>query len=383
MKKKRILLVMLAFVMVFSMAITTGCGNDAPPAVGDNNMEGEAFTEVIHWRLASAWVNGTPLFDVCRRFTENVALLTNGNFIITPHEVNVLTPASGIFDLVQGGAVEVGSDWAGLWSGRSLGFDLLATSMFNFNGWDYYTWIFAAGGLEDAYHFMYNQFNMTYFVTNIVPPESGIKSNVPIHSIDDMRPLSIRMAGRLQGLVFEKLGLTPVMVAFDELYEALQRGVIDAAEVSNPNINYTMNIHEVTRYWLTPGWHQSASVYGKMINLDAYNALPQEYRNALRAAADMTLVEFMAGTQWLDAIATDSMINRHGLTTTRLSDEEMDLIQRTVTEAMSVLAAEDPNYAHVLRSKINFRRVMDPYRYAMERWSFGFPWEPENFPRLP
>ena len=119
----------------------------------------------------------------------------------------------------------------------------------------------------------------------------------------------IRFAGKIQGLVADKLGITPVSISADELYEALMRGTIDAAEYSGPGNDLDMNIQEVTKYWLVPGWHQTSSVYGVMVNKAAYEALPEAYQQALYDAAKLSMADKQAAYVWRDAEATGKLLD--------------------------------------------------------------------------
>ena len=362
MKKKVLSIVMI---MVMMLTLLTGCG-------GGGNESGSAGTgEKVEWKLASCWTDGTFMFEIDSKFCENVSKITEGNFTITPYGVGQLGAATEVFNLVQNGTVEVGGDWPSYWAGYDDGFDLLATTMFNFSGWDYYLWIYEGGGLEDAYNYMFNQYGMVYFPTVACQMESGIRSNKPIESIKDMQSMKIRLAGKIQGLVADKLGITPVSIAANELYEALQRGTIDAAEYSVPSNDVTLNIQEVTKYWLTPGWHQTSSVYGAMVNQAAYDALPDYYKEALDMAARLTFQEYTAKYAYNDAAATSKMINEYNIQTTTLPDEDMAKIKAAYEEATAELCAGSENYKHVYDSMMAYREHMNDYREALGDWGFG------------
>ncbi|WP_130861622.1 TRAP transporter substrate-binding protein [Bacilliculturomica massiliensis] len=374
--KKKIALSLIMILVV--MAAMTGCGGGSGGDTGGGT--GGGGGEKVNWKLASTWADGTFLFSVDQRFCELVGELTDGNFTIKPYGVGQLGAANQVFDLVQGGTVEAGGDWPSYWTGKSLGFDLLATTMFDFTNWDYYVWIYEGGGLEDAYNYMFNQFGMVYFPTAVTPMESGIRSNVPIKSLADFKGLKIRFAGKIQGMVAEKIGITPVTIAADELYESLQRGVIDAAEYSGPYNDDVMKIQEVTKYWLTPGWHQTASAYGAMINQAAYDKLPDAYKDAIEKAAKLTMVEYMAKYTWNDAQATQRILDA-GVETTTLSDEDMATLQQYTLESAEALAAESEDYAHVYKSMLNYRKTMENYRTALGDWGFGI--NLKEYPNIP
>ncbi len=365
-KKSR---VVLAVLIVMALLFTLGCGGSKSKRADSQPGSQQTF----NWKLASCWPDGTFLFEVDKRFCEVVDQLSNGRLKIKAHGVGTLAPANQVFDVVQKGTVECGGDWPAYWTGKNTAFDLLATQMFGFSNWDYYIWIYEAGG-QDVYNKIYGKFNMTYFPTAITGIESGIRSNKPINKIADMQGMKIRFAGLIQGKTLQPFGVTPVSIATNELYEALQRGVIDAAEYSGPYNDDIMKIQEVTKYWLVPGWHQTSSVYGVMINNNAYNKLPDDLKRIVDYAAKVVSHEYTAKYAFRDAVSADKMI-KGGIKTTRLSAEEMDLLEKARTKASEDIAKENPDYAMVLKSQIDYLKKYETYRTLPGEWGFGRNWK--------
>lgn len=190
--------------------------------------------------------------------------------------------------------------------------------------------------------------------------------------------MKIRFAGKIQGLVADKLGITPVSISADELYEALMRGTIDAAEYSGPGNDLDMNIQEVTKYWLVPGWHQTSSVYGVMVNKAAYEALPEAYQQALYDAAKLSMADKQAAYVWRDAEATGKILDA-GVKTTTLPEEDMNKIYEAFVEATKECCAESENYAHVWDSMMKYRETMNDWREAQVDWDFGINFDESSF----
>ncbi|HZK61733.1 MAG TPA: hypothetical protein VFC41_06620, partial [Anaerovoracaceae bacterium] len=81
-----------------------------------------------------------------------------------------------------------------------------------------------------------------------------------------------------------------------------------------------------------------------------------------------------------DAKATSKMISE-GVTLTKLPAEDMALLEQYTLEATEQLAAENPNYAHVLNSMMEYRKTMEDYRDALGQWGFGF--NLDKYPEIP
>lgn len=375
--KKKIFAMLLCLAMVLSLAACGGSSSsggaidaaNAPVASGDSGDSGTQ--EVVQWKMVSTWGSGNVHFTVDKRFTEIVSELTNGNFQITNYAEGELCSASQVFDYVQDGTVQAGGDWGGYWAGKDTAFELLSTIMDDFTGLDYYIWIYEADGL-DCYNEMYGQYGMKYFPLVTNPSESGIRSVTPITSIADMQKMKIRLGGVMAGKAAQKLGINITTVAAAELYESLQRGVIDGGEFSGPKADDSLKLQEVAPYWCAPAWYQSAGVNGVMVNEDAWNALPEEYQTAFEMAARLCCGEELATYYYNDMVVTNQMINEEGITVTHLNDEDMALIRETCLQTYAEECEINPNFKMVYDSMMAYRETATLYREWTGDYSFGY-----------
>ncbi|MDX5433957.1 MAG: TRAP transporter substrate-binding protein DctP, partial [Halomonas sp.] len=238
-----------------------------------------------------------------------------------------------------------------------------------FNGVDYLNWIQQWGGFE-LYQEVYGQYNMVYLPYGITNNESGFMGRTPIESLADLDGKRLRLSGRDQGRVLERLGGSQVTLSGGEIYQAVERGVVDGAEFSTPGVDYNAGFAEVVEYWATPGWHQSASVFGVMINKDAWDALSEETQEKLRIAADATLAWSLA---WSERQSTEGTVKfqEAGVEISTYGEEDMARIQEVTNEVIVEGACEDPMHAKVYHSMIsylqhyaNWRDVSVPYNMS-------------------
>lgn len=381
---KKTLTVLLAACLL--IAALSGCGSSGvmnAPAQGGGggstdttaSSGGLGSGNQYKWRMASCWGQGNSLLEVDQRFAELVGELSGGNFDITVYPAGELGASNAVLDLVGNGTVECGGDWAGYWSGKNTAFDLLGSCMDNFSVMDYYMWVYEGGGYEDAYQYMYNQYNIQPLPTSFSCAESGLRSTKPIESLQDLAGMKVRISGKMQGIVAEKIGFTPVTIDASELYESLQRGVVDAGEFSGPKADDSLRLQEVAKYWLTPGWHQSAGMNCALVNLDAWNSLSGEDQNLLISAAKLCAAEMLAAKTWDDAEVAARMVQDEGVVITTLGDEDMATLRQYVLEAYDQCCAENPDFAKVYESMCNYRKTMDTYRTVLGDYGFGFTYE--------
>ena len=330
-----------------------------------------AAQKTIKWKMASVWPAGLRvLYSLDQHFVEVVNKLANGQLEITLYAGGELCAGPEVLDMVRSGTIQAGGDAGLFWAGKNTAFDLLATGCASLTAEDFLCWIYEGGGLQ-YYQEVYGLYNCVYFPHSQSRMESGIRTNKPIRTLSDLKGMRIRMAGLVSPKILEHFGGRPVMINPGELYEALRRGIIDGLEFSAPVNDRDFHIEDVTKYWLTPGWHQTSAVYGVLINKDAWNALPAHLKYVVEQAA-------MASMSWgysmftvQDALATRYFIEDKGITTTKLSDEELDQIEQYRNTIYEELAAKNPLYEKILKSQMDYMKMMSLYRDAAKPWSFG------------
>lgn len=368
--KKRVFALLLCAAMVLSLAACGG-SKGVMDQVGATATGTTDDLPIVKWKMISTWGSGNVHFTIDQRFTELVSQLTNGKFQITNYGEGEICAANQVFDTVQSGTVECAGDWAGYWAGKDPAFELLSTTMNLFTGMDYYVWFEQGGGLEVAQD-LYGQYGLVWFPILCHFSESGIRSSKPITSIKDLQTMKTRLGGVMAGRVGAKLGFNITTVAASELYESLQRGVIDAGEFSGPNADSTLKLEEVAKYWVEPCWYQSAGNNGVMINQEAWDSLPVEYQEAIVTAAATCRGEGMARYAWLDSVATNRMLEEEGVTVTYMNEEDLEIIHQTITEVYEEEAAVNPNFKMVYDSMKEYCAVVDPYREMLNSGGYGF-----------
>ena len=304
------------------------------------------------WTMTTAWPDNLDLIQIDRHWVETVNSIAGDELKINFRAGGTLMPGYEVFDATQAGSIQAAGDWPGYWAGRSSAFSPLATTTSLFNAVDYLNWIQQWGGFE-LYQEVYGKFGIVYLPYGITNNESGFRGGTPIENLADLKGKRLRLSGRDQGRVLEQLGGSQVTLAAGEIYQALERGVIDGAELSLPGIDYNLGLSEVTDYWLTPGWHQSASVFGVMINKEAWDALSEETQKKLRIAADATMAWSITWSEREATEGTNKFIE-DGTIINQLPEEDMAKIQDITNQVIIQGACEDPMHAKIYHSMISY-----------------------------
>ncbi|MGP9805490.1 TRAP transporter substrate-binding protein DctP [Paracoccus sp. NSM] len=323
------------------------------------------------WTMTSTWPSSLELIEIDKYWVEMVGKLVDSDTLtIDFYEGGSLVPAGEVFGAVESGTIQAGADWPGYWAGRNSAFSPLATTASLFNAVDYVNWIKEWGG-ADLYNEIYGQFGMVYLPYGVTNNESGFRTvSQPIRTTEDLQGLRLRLSGLEQGRLLEKLGGSQVSMAGGEIYQSLERGVIDGAEFSTPNVDFSGGFHQVTSYWSTPGWHQSASVFGVMINKDAWDALDEATQDRLKIAADATLLWSLSFTE-RRANEAYRQFEEAGIEINRLDDETLARIQDMANETIQQVACENPDSAKVYVSMISYLQDYATWRDASAPFNLG------------
>ena len=321
------------------------------------------------WTMTTTWPSSIALIEIDRKFAEYANLLAGDEVRIEFHDGGTLVPGFEVFDAVSSGTIEAAGDWPGYWAGRDPAFNPLATHVSLFNAIDYVNWIQQWDGF-DHFQEVYGRFGMVYLPYGVTNNESGFRTNTPIRSVEDLEGLRLRLSGLEQGRLLERLGGNQVSMAGGELYQAAERGVIDGFEFSTPDVDWAAGFQEVTSFWSTPGWHQSASTFGVMINQSVWDSLSEDTQRKLRVAADANMLWSLANTE---RAANEAYQNfqEAGVEITRLDDETLEMIQQLANEVIEEVACENPTSARVYLSQLEYLDQYSNWRNASAPFNLG------------
>ena len=140
----------------------------------------------------------------------------------------------------------------------------------------------------------------------------NIKSNRPINSVSDMRGLSMRVAAAItENIIWSSVGALPIPMGFNDIYTAMQSGMIDLFEVTLAAYHGSA-LFEVAPY-ITLTEHQFTTSHVTFSEL-AYNRLPPEFQQMLREVAEEASRLGSQLARQRDAALLDVLIEEHGVT---------------------------------------------------------------------
>lgn len=187
----------------------------------------------VRWRMAALYPRS---LDTCYGSTEQmckrVAELTNGKFTITLHPPGDLVPPLQVLDAVSAGTVEAGQVTGTFYFGKNPALMFESGLPFGMNARQQNAWLYEAGGLKEVQK-VFAGFNCHSVPCGNFGTQMGGWFRKEINSLKDLSGLKMRIGG-FGGQVISRLGVVPQMIPGGDLYAALEKGVIDAAEFVGP-----------------------------------------------------------------------------------------------------------------------------------------------------
>ena len=180
-----------------------------------------------------------------------------------------------------------------------------------------------------------------------------------IKTVDDLKGLKFRIGG-WAGKTLQKLGVVPQQIAGGDIYPALEKGTIDAAEWVGPYDDEKLGFHKVAQYYYYPGWWEGGTANHFMINLAKWNGLPKNYQAVVTAAAGLSNIEQTARYDARNPAALKRLVAA-GTQLRPFSQAIMEACLKASHEVNAETSAANPDYKKVWDSIQAFRN--DEYQW--------------------
>src|SRR3954462_6930147 len=238
----------------------------------------------IRWRIASSFPRSLDtIFGGAEVFAKKMSEMTSGKFQISVHAAGELMPAFGVVDAVQSATVEVAHTAPYYFFGKDPTFALGCAIPFGLNSRQMSAWMYEGNGLK-----LMREFYAKYNIVNLPGGNTGAQMGgffrKEIKSLADIKGVKMRIGG-LGGKVLERIGGVPQNIPAGDIYQALEKGTIDAAEWVGPYDDQKLGFNKVAPYYYYPGWWEGGPELDVLINDKAWNALSAENKAIIEAAA--------------------------------------------------------------------------------------------------
>ena len=319
--------------------------------------------QAVRWRLASSFPNSLDtIFGAANIFAQKVKEASGGKFEISVHAGGELVPPFGVVDAVQQGTVECCHTAPYYFFGKDPTYALDCAIPFGLNARQYNAWMTEGNGLKLMREF-YAKVNIVNFPMGNTGAQMGGWYRKEIKSVADLKGLKFRVGG-FGGKVIEKLGVVPQNIPGGEIYQALEKGTIDAAEWVGPYDDLKLGFNKVAPFYYYPGWWEGGPQLSLYVNQKSYDGLSSEYKAMIAAAAAAAGADMIAKYDYRNPQALKQLV----ASGTKLQRFPKDVMDASFKSAMEVYA--DPNATNPAWKKIY--EDYATYRRDANLW-FRFP----------
>jgi TRAP-type mannitol/chloroaromatic compound transport system substrate-binding protein len=308
----------------------------------------------IRWRITSSFPKSLDtLFGVCEVFAKKVSEMTGGKFQITTHAAGELVPAFGTVDAVQNGTVEAANTAPYYYFGKDPTFALSCAIPFGLNSRQMTAWYYQGNGLKLMREF-YASFNIVNFAMGNTGAQMGGWWRKEIKSLADLKGQKFRVGG-FGGKIVERIGGVPANIPGGEIYQALEKGTIDAAEWVGPYDDEKLGFVKVAQNYAYPGWWEGGPQLELHINNKAFESLSAEYKAIVENAAAFAHTDMQAKYDALNPAALKRLVGA-GAKLFRFPKDLMDAAFKEAIAYYDELSGSNPAWKKVYTDYAAFRR---------------------------
>ncbi len=319
----------------------------AAPAIGQGQAQ-------VRWRLASSFPKALDtIYGAAEVFSKQVSAATGGRFQISVHAAGELMPAFGVVDGIQQATIECAHTAPYYFFGKDETFAMDCAIPFGMNSRQMTAWMYDGNGMK-LFREFYRAYNIVNFPMGNTGAQMGGWYRKEIKSVADMKGLKMRIGG-FGGKVLERLGSVPQNIPGGEVYAALEKGTIDAAEWVGPYDDLKLGFNKVAPNYYYPGWWEGGPQLDLYVNNKAWDALTPDYKAIVEACASHAHTVMQASYDSKNPAALKQLVSQ-GTKLHRFPKDVMDASFKAAMDVYSELNAKNAGWKKIYDDYSAFRR---------------------------
>jgi TRAP-type mannitol/chloroaromatic compound transport system substrate-binding protein len=262
----------------------------------------------VRWRLASSFPKSLDtIFGSAEMLSKTVKALSGGKFEISVHPAGELMPAFGVVDALQSDTIDMAQSAAYYFTGKDPIFAFSCAVPFGLTARQNTSWKKYGNGskLLDAFFSKYNFHTASAGNTGT---QMGGWYRKEIKTVADLKGLKMRMGGGVFGEAMTKLGVVAQNMPAGDVYQALEKGTLDAAEFVGPHDDAKLGFNKVAPFYYYPGWWEGGADLEFFVNNKKFAALSDENKAILNAAMAVAATDMTAKYDAYNPIALKKLV---------------------------------------------------------------------------
>lgn len=323
--------------------------------------------EIIKWRCQSGASAGEATYWIQKELVDNIKIASGGRLQIELFPNGAIVNRNECFDAVKAGSIEMAvatsdNDWMGKEPKLQLGNIPAGMEQLVQVIWcTYHSEKDPVSPGEKLFDSIYEKFNLKNILFSCTTPEAEYMANKRILKPADYKGLTFRGAGwELDVIAQPEFGAKPVFIPSADVYSALQTGVVDAIEVTNPYVNASLGYQDITKYWGFPGMHNLSQTTHTLINLDVWKKLPADLQKIVELCHQRSILTTLAHVN-VESAKIIPVLADKGIVMVYEDPEVQNFWRKMMFKTADTYAQKDPAFKTELDKCLNFQYMLDAY----------------------
>jgi TRAP-type C4-dicarboxylate transport system substrate-binding protein len=238
-----------------------------------------ASAQEYAFRFQSSDPAGNPNFILQQTFVNTVKEKSGGRMTVELLPVGTIVDYKETQEAIQAGLLDGHITDTSYYAGKDPAFGLIANPVGAWSDPAEMIDFVENGGGKELMNELLEPYGL-HFIGVSTPGLEAFVSKVPLDSVADLKGVKVRTPEGLIANVFAAAGAAPVNLPASEVYTALDKGVIDAADYSVFSVNQETGMNEIAPNPVYPGFHSLPLVEVSM-NKEKWDALPDDLKQVL------------------------------------------------------------------------------------------------------
>ncbi len=318
----------------------------------------------VRWRMATSWpISLNTIYGGAEKISERVSALSGGKFEIKPYAAGEIVPGLEVLDAVQVGSVECGHTASYYYKGKNPSFAFGTSVPFGLTAQQQNAWLYQGGGIE-ALNKIFSDFGVISFPAGNTGAQMGGWFKEKLDGLKSLQGLKMRIPG-LGGEVMAELGVNVQVLPAGEVFLALDRGAIDAAEWTGPYDDEKLGLAKAARYYYYPGWWEPGPTLNAIVNQKAWNKLPKQYQEIFKTACYEANLNMLSEYDALNGSALQRLLT-NGTELVPYEDTILKAAKEASFQLYADIAAKDKSFSKLFLDWKQFRTDISTWNQVNE-----------------
>jgi len=272
-------------------------------AVSVFGFTGAATAQDYNWTFQTSETAGEPGFVNKQKWAEEVGALSGGRIAVEILPIGSVVPHTDTLDAVGAGILQGHLTDPSYFSGKDPAFAMMGNLVGAWSDPFELLGFMESGGGNELYSELVEPYGVHFIGAAATEPEAFV-SRVPIRAVEDLQGVKMRAPEGMVFEIFTKAGAAPVSLPGSEIFSALDKGVVDAADNTVFATNQALGMNDIANYPLYPGFH-SLPMIDVSINKEIWDGLPGDIQSILTASVQQFSFNHIYSVRQLDAAAVE------------------------------------------------------------------------------